>query len=102
MTTSRPELKKFYDEVTKKRGRPAGSKNKPSIYIDEFKKTIDEWDRMEAEANKVNYEELCQKLQQALAKSFVEAEELEKQIVFLRNETAARDVVIRYLEGKIQ
>ena len=86
----------------KKRGRPAGSTTKPSIYVDEFKKTLNEWDVMEAEANKVNYEELCQKLQEALAKSYVEAEELEKQIVFLRNETSARDIVIRYLEGKVK
>jgi hypothetical protein len=73
---------------------------KAIVAMDEFSKTLDEWDRMEEEANKVNYEELCQKLQQALAKSFVEAEELEKVIAYWRNEVGARDIVIRYLESR--
>lgn len=111
LTRSDVEMAKHFnvplEEVAKaklpKRGRPAGVKNKPKKLtvtpISEFQKTLDEWDRME---NKVDFKELCQKLQEALAKSYVEAEELEKQIVFLRNETAARDIIIRYLEGKIQ
>lgn len=86
----------------KKRGRPFKTVTIPSTAISEFSKALDEWDHMESESSKVNYEELCQKLQEALAKSYVEAEELEKQIVFLRNETSARDIVIRYLEGKVK
>ena len=111
LTRSDVEMAKHFnvplEEVAKKklpkRGRPAGVKNKPKTLkvtpISDFQKTLNEWDRME---NEVNFKDLCQKLQEALAKSYVEAEELEKQIVFLRNETAARDIVIRYLEGKIK
>jgi hypothetical protein len=85
----------------KKRGRPAGSKNKALKVtpISEFQKTLTEWDRME---NEVNFKDLCQKLQEALARSYVEAEELERQIAYWRNETGARDIVIRYLESKIK
>lgn len=101
--------------MTKKRGRPAGSKNKkltPAQMhkaaadiaksdnpISEFQKTLNEWDFQE---QKVDFKDLCQKLQEALAKSYVEAEELERVIAHWRNEVAARDVVIRYLESKIQ
>jgi hypothetical protein len=65
--------------------------------MDEFSKTLDEWDRMESE---VDLKDLCQKLQEALAKSYVEAEELEKQMAYWRNEVNARDIVIRYLESR--
>ena len=65
--------------------------------IEDFASTLAEWDRME---NEVNFKDLCQKLQEALARSYVEAEELEKQITYWRNETGARDIVIRYLEGR--
>ena len=79
-----------------KRGRPPGSLNKRTQdVVDSFTETLDEWDRME---NEVDFKDLCQKLQEALAKSYVEAEELDKQIAYLRNEIAARDIVIRYLE----
>jgi predicted HAD superfamily phosphohydrolase YqeG len=82
----------------KKRGRPAGSLNKRTqAVVDSFSETLSEWDRME---NEVDFKDLCQKLQEALARSYVEAEELEKQITYWRNETGARDIVIRYLEGR--
>ena len=100
----------------KKRGRPVGSKNKKptpaqmhkaaakiaisSNPISEFQKTLNEWDLMEEEAARVDFKDLCQKLQEALAKSYVEAEELERQIAYWRNETGARDIVIRYLESR--
>lgn len=96
-----------------KRGRPVGSKNKKPTSaqmhkaatniaksnnpISEFQKTLNEWDFQEQQ---VDFKELCQKLQEALAKSYVEAEDLERQIAYLRNEVAARDVVIRYLESR--
>ena len=108
------------EEVAKmklpKRGRPKGSKNKPKIIkmlevqvkegrkkamenttISSFEETLKEWDRME---NEVDFKDLCQKLQEALAKSYVEAEELERTIAYWRNEVAARDIVIRYLESR--
>ena len=111
LTRSDVEMAKHFnvplEEVAKKklpkRGRPSGSKNKKPTPIENpishFQKTLNEWDFQEKQ---VDFKDLCQKLQEALAKSYVEAEELEKQIVFLRNETAARDIVIRYLEGKIK
>ena len=84
----------------KKRGRPAGSKNKPAVKRSQvltFEKQLEEWEKKE---NAVNYKELSEKLQEALAKSYVEAEQLERQIAGLQNEIGARDVVIRYLESR--
>jgi predicted HAD superfamily phosphohydrolase YqeG len=86
--------------VKRKRGRPAGSLNKRTqAVVDSFSETLAEWDRME---NEVDFKDLCQKLQEALARSYVETEELEKQITYWRNETGARDIVICYLESKIK
>jgi hypothetical protein len=87
----------------KKRGRPVGSKNKPKTKVIKqhqaltFEKQIEAWDQKE---KTVNFKELCEKLQEALAKSFVEAEQLERQIAVLQTEINARDVVIRYLESR--
>jgi hypothetical protein len=87
----------------KKRGRPVGSKNKPKTKVVKrsqiltFEKQLAAWDKKD---NAVNYKELCEKLQEALAKSYVEAEQLERQIAVLQNEISARDVVIRYLESR--
>lgn len=105
-------------EKLPKRGRPKGSKNKPKVIkmlevqvaegrkkamentpISSFEETLKEWDRME---NEVDFKELCQKLQEALAKSYVEAEELERMVAYWRNEVGARDIVIRYLESRIK
>jgi hypothetical protein len=83
--------------LTRKRGRPVGVKNKTKqAHILTFEKQLDEWDRKQ---NAVDYKELCEKLQEALAKSYVEAEQLERQIAGLQNEIGARDVIIRYLES---
>jgi predicted RNA-binding protein with EMAP domain len=85
----------------KKRGRPAGVKNKPKAVKRTqaltFEKQLEAWEKKE---NAVNYKELSEKLQEALAKSYVEAEQLERQIAALQNEISARDVVIRYLESR--
>jgi hypothetical protein len=85
----------------KKRGRPLGVKNKPKAVkrtqILTFEKQLEEWEKKE---NGVNYKELSEKLQEALAKSYVEAEQLERQIALLQSEISARDVVIRYLESR--
>jgi len=86
---------------TVRRGRPLGSKNKPKSNIDSFSKTLNEWDRMEAEASKVNLKDLAEKLQAALAKSYVECEQLEKNIGVYQNEITRRDVIIQYLESKL-
>jgi hypothetical protein len=87
--------------LTRKRGRPAGVKNKPKAVkrtqVLTFEKQLEAWEKKE---NAVNYKELSEKLQEALAKSYVEAEQLERQIVTLQTEINARDVVIRYLESR--
>jgi hypothetical protein len=84
----------------KKRGRPVGVKNKPKAVkrtqVLTFEKQLEAWEKKE---NEVNYKELCEKLQEALAKSYVEAEQLERKIAGLQNEIGARDVIIRYLES---
>jgi hypothetical protein len=90
------------NEMTiKKRGRPVGVKNKPKAVkrtqVLTFEKQLEAWEKKE---NTVNYKELSEKLQEALAKSYVEAEQLERQITVLQNEISARDVVIRYLESR--
>ena len=81
--------------TVKKRGRPLGSKKKNQILT--FEQELQAWDQKEKQ---VDFKELCEKLQEALAKSYVEAEQLERQIGQLRNEVAARDVVINYLESR--
>ena len=85
----------------KKRGRPLGVKNKPKAVkrtqVLTFEKQLEAWEKKE---NAVNYKELSEKLQEALAKSYVETEQLERQIVTLQAEINARDVVIRYLESR--
>jgi hypothetical protein len=87
--------------TVKKRGRPVGVKNKTKItkqaQIVSFEQQLEEWDRKQ---NAVDFKELCEKLQEALAKSYVEAENLERQITYLRSEISARDVIINYLESR--
>jgi hypothetical protein len=101
MTIYKTKLKQVSQEIMKKRGRPVGVKNKPKAIkpsqVLTFEKQLEEWDEKE---QKVNFKELCEKLQEALAKSYVEAEQLERQVGQLRNEVAARDVIINYLESR--
>jgi hypothetical protein len=101
MTIYKTKLKQVSQEIMKKRGRPVGVKNKPKTIkpsqVLTFEKQLEEWDEKE---QKVNFKELCEKLQEALAKSYVDAEQLERQVGQLRNEVAARDVIITYLESR--
>lgn len=59
----------------KKRGRPLGIKNKPKA----LEKQIAHWDA-EPRIPPVDFKELAQKLQNALAASYVEVQRLEKLI----------------------
>lgn len=77
----------------KKRGRPVGSKKQAQITS--FEKQLEEWD---IKQNAVDYKELSEKLQEALAKSYVEADALNKTIANLNREINARDIIITYLE----
>jgi hypothetical protein len=80
----------------KKRGRPVGVKNKiKQAHILSFEKQLEEWDRKQ---NAVDYKELSEKLQEALAKSYVESDGLKKTIETLSRELHARDIIITYLE----
>ena len=82
----------------KKRGRPVGVKNKTKqAHILSFEKQLDEWDRKQ---NAVDYKELSEKLQEALAKSYVESDGLKKTIETLSREIHARDIIITYLENR--
>jgi hypothetical protein len=89
--------------TVKKRGRPVGSKNKPKVKVVKkhqvlaFEKQLEEWDNKEKQ---VDLKNLCEKLQDALAKSYVECENFEKDIAIYQKEILRRDVIIQYLESK--
>jgi hypothetical protein len=87
----------------KKRGRPVGSKNKPKIKVVKrtnvlaFEKQLEEWDKKEKQ---VDLQGLCEKLQDALAKAYVDCEKFEKDIATYQSEILRRDVIIQYLESR--
>lgn len=58
-----------------RRGRPLGSKNKPKA----LEKEIAHW-KAEPRQPAVDFKELCQKLQNALAKSYADYQDLEKKL----------------------
>jgi predicted RNA-binding Zn ribbon-like protein len=90
MTASNLELKKFYQEITKKRGRPAGVKNKPKQPIEEFKFP-----------DEVNYWEMIAKKQEDRLKAYIaENEELAKICVMRWEEIQNLKYLITYLERK--
>ena len=60
---------------SKRRGRPLGSKNKPKA----LEKEIAHW-KAEPRTPAVDFKALAQKLQNELAKSYVEVQELEKEL----------------------
>ena len=71
MTNKKPAVKAKSTRL----GRPLGSKNKPKA----LEKEIAHW-KAEPRKPSVNFEDLCQRLQNALAKSYVEAQDLEKDV----------------------
>lgn len=79
------EKKPAVTAKTARRGRPAGSKNKKAALdrkpkaSKSFTEEVASWEA-EPREEKVDYKELCQKLQDALAKSYVEVEDLQKEI----------------------
>jgi hypothetical protein len=87
----------------KKRGRPVGSKNKPEIKVVKrtnvlaFEKQLEDWDKKEKQ---VDLQGLCEKLQDALAKAYVDCEKFEKDIATYQSEILRRDVIIQYLESR--
>jgi len=87
----------------KKRGRPVGSKNKPKIKVAKrtnvlaFEKQLEEWDKKEKQTD---LQGLCEKLQDALAKAYVDCEKFEKDVATYQSEILRRDVIIQYLESR--
>jgi hypothetical protein len=83
----------------KKRGRPVGVKNKTKqAHILTFEKQLEEWDKKQ---NAVDYKELSEKLQEALAKSYCDYEQLEKTNKALIMEMNRQSCIIDYLEGRL-
>lgn len=56
-----------------------------------FEKSLEEWDKLDEQ---IDLHDLCIKLQNALAKSYVETEQLEAKVT-------EQAVIIKYLEDKI-
>jgi hypothetical protein len=64
----------------KKRGRPVGSTKKPKVE-DPFKGQFDTWaKKADKKYDKVNWEQLCKRLQEALAKEMNEADALREEL----------------------
>jgi hypothetical protein len=91
--------------MIKKRGRPAGSKNKVLILKDKnnrseisnFAETLKEWDRMEAQTN---WELIARKQEDRLKAYIAENEELAKICIMRWEEIQNLKYLIKYLEGK--
>jgi hypothetical protein len=65
----------------------APRKTNPAVSLE---KQLEQWD---AKEQKVDWQDLCQKLQSALAKAYVDCDLLEVTV-------AEQKVIIRYLEGR--
>jgi hypothetical protein len=78
--------------LTRKRGRPAGVKNKPKA----LEKQIAHWDA-EPRTTPVDFKELAQKLQNALAKSYVEIDLLRQ-----KTQLDRQAIIIEYLESRVK
>jgi hypothetical protein len=103
-----PINKKTKLETPKKRGRPAGSKNKVLILTDKnnrseisnFAETLKEWDRMEAESNKTDWEMIARKQEDRLKAYIAENEELAKICIMRWEEIQHLKYLVSYLDGK--
>lgn len=104
MTTN----KKIKLEVLKKRGRPVGSKNKISKVFElpdrneasNLLETLKEWDRMDAESNKTDWELIARKQEDRLKAYIAENEELAKICIMRWEEIQHLKYLVSYLEGK--
>ena len=92
----------------KKRGRPVGVKNKATIAkeireflnpVDDFKKTLDEWDRLEQQSN-TDWELIAHKQEDRLKAYIAENEELAKICMMRWEEIQHLKYLITYLERK--
>jgi hypothetical protein len=84
----------------KKRGRPAGSKNKKGIDpISDFEKTLQEWDRLDQQSN-TDWEVIALKQEDRLKAYIAENEELAKICVMRWEEIQHLKYLVTYLERK--
>ena len=90
-------IRKVKLDAPRKRGRPAGVKNKPKNPISDFQKTLNEWDRMEAQTN---WEVIAKKQESRIAAYIAENEELAKICVMRWEEISHLKYLITYLERK--
>lgn len=90
------KIKPAVKAKTVRRGRPPGSKNKTKP----LEVQIKDWPE-EPRKPAIDLQDLAQKLQNALAKSYVECEQLEKNAQIYQNEITRRDIIIQYLESKL-
>jgi hypothetical protein len=105
-------------ETPKKRGRPAGAKvlvlsdkdNRSEISnivetlklgeVSNLVETLKEWDRMEAESNKTDWELIAKKQEDRLNAYIAENEELAKICITRWEEIQHLKYLVSYLEGK--
>jgi hypothetical protein len=90
-------IRKVKLDAPKKRGRPLGSKTKPKNPIDDFAKTLKEWDEMEAQTN---WELIAKKQEERLSAYIAENEELANICVMRWEEIQHLKYLVSYLEGK--
>ena len=91
-----------------RRGRPPGSRKKVLILKDKdnrsessnFAETIAEWDRMEAETSKPDWELIARKQEERLTAYIAENEELAKICIMRWEEIQHLKYLVSYLEGK--
>lgn len=88
---------KLSPEAPRKRGRPAGSKTKPKNPIDDFKKTLAEWDRMEAQTN---WEAIAKKQEERIKMYINENDELARICIMRFEEIQHLKYLVTYLEGR--
>jgi hypothetical protein len=91
-----------------RRGRPPGAKNKVLILKDkdnrsensDFSKTLEAWDRMEAEIPKPDWELIAKKQEERLTAYIAENEELAKICIMRWEEIQHLKYLVTYLEGR--
>jgi uncharacterized protein with WD repeat len=93
-------------ETLKKRGRPAGAKvlvlsdKDNRSEASNFVETLKEWDRMEDESNKTDWELIARKQEDRLNAYIAENEELAKICITRWEEIQHLKYLVSYLEGK--
>lgn len=94
---------------TARRGRPVGSKNKKTPFdnapkvrnvFKSFTEEVASWETEQRE-EKVDFQDLCQKLQDALAKSYVEIDSLKKDIADINKKINKANIWLNLKQQRI-